>query len=75
MKLARSCFIEKERPDHWKTAPPKDAYRIRHRRPGTPDDDDLSNWTVWFHRDQVSDWWAGMGCRVDDWLPAGVEPD
>lgn len=67
-------LIEKEKPEGWKTRPPDDAYRIYHRRPGTRGDDDINNWTVWFHLDQVSDWWAGMGFRVDDWLPEGTDP-
>ena len=67
-------LIEVESSDGWKKPPPSDAIRVWQRRPGVPDEDN-DNWTVWLLRPQVGSWMAETGYVIDEWLPAGVEPD
>src|SRR5262249_52802329 len=62
-------MIKKARPIAGRSLPPRDAYRMWHQRPGTPVDDDLSNWTVWGRPRNISDIWANSGFEVDEWLP------
>lgn len=68
--------IEKESGEGWKVPPPDDAYRLWHARPGSVQDDDYSNWTVWLaSRDDVARWFTESHLVVAEWLPEGQEPD
>lgn len=66
-------YVELESGDGWKKPPPDDAIRVWHRRPGAAADDDINNWTVWLHAQDLKQWASAY--EFAEWLPEGSEPD